>query len=232
MQPPYAALTKFRSTAVFNPWADVDTLDPRAPRGAPRAAPAARLARLKAHFDIEPVLLLVGEAAGYQGCRCSGIPFTHERLLMEQRVPRVVANGRLSRRARPWCEPSATVVWGALHALGLAERVVLWNAFAWHPYRPGEPHSNRRPTAAELDAGRPVLAGVLAAFAGVPVVAVGRVAEAALARLGCGPSAVLRHPSMGGAKLFREGLAAIAAKLSRHAPPRRPAAGLRGRRRR
>ncbi|MBS0393606.1 MAG: uracil-DNA glycosylase [Proteobacteria bacterium] len=204
---PYEALCEFRAPHVFNPWAQRDPLD----LDGPDAGPAARLARLRAHFSIRPELVLIGEAAGYQGCHFSGMAFTNEKLLLAGLVPRAAAAARLTARARPWCEPSATVVWGTLRALGIAERTVLWNAFAWHPHRPGTPYSNRAPDRAELEAGREVLEGVLGAFSRARVVAVGKVAERTLRSLGREPHAVVRHPSMGGASEFRRGLAALAA---------------------
>jgi uracil-DNA glycosylase len=210
---PYEALRAFRSRHVFNPWAERDPLDAAGGTEPHGLGPDGRLSRLKAHFATAPALVLLGEASGYQGCHFTGMPFTNEKLLVADRIPRVRVAARLTTRPRPWCEPSATVVWGALHALGLAEQTVLWNAFAWHPFRPGEPYSNRAPTRAELEAGRDVLDGVLGTFARARVVAVGKVAERTLRCLGREPYATLRHPSMGGANEFRGGLAVLAARL-------------------
>lgn len=210
---PYEALRAFRAPNVFNPWGEHDPLDLPAAGARPSAGPAGRLARLRAHFRVAPRLVLLGEASGYQGCHFSGIPFTNEKLLSAGGIPRIEPTGRLTHRARPWCEPSATVVWGALHALGLAEDAVLWNSFAWHPFKPGTPYSNRAPTRAELEAGRPVLEAVLDAFRGATVVAVGQVAARALQGLGRAPDAIVRHPSMGGATEFRAGLQALARAL-------------------
>jgi hypothetical protein len=210
---PLAALRKFSGSNVFNPWADADPLDALAGDGRVTRGPAARIARLTAHFRVSPALVLVGEASGYQGCHFSGIPFTNEKLILEGRVPRVIVAGRLTRRERPWCEPSATVMWNTLHDLGLAHRVVLWNAFAWHPFQPGKRYSNRTPTRSELAAGSVVLKAVLDIFATVPVVAVGKVAERVLRALGRAPTWTVRHPSMGGARKFRAGLEAIARAL-------------------
>jgi uracil-DNA glycosylase len=128
-------------------------------------------------------LLLVGEAAGYRGARVSGLPFTSERQLTG---------------AGP-AEASATIVHRVLAELGLEEHVLLWNVVPTHPHRPGEPASNRRPTKREIEASRSFLE-VLAD--GRDVVPLGRVAEAALGLAG------IRHPSHGGARAFREGLAA------------------------
>ena len=187
--------------AVFNPWRDRDDGTDAVPDAA-----AGRLDRLRAFFTTRPRWLLLGEAAGYQGAHVSGIPFTSERLLLEGAIPRVDISGRrLSTRTRPWSEPSATTVWGTLHGLDRADSTLLWNAYPWHPYRPGVLQSNRTPTPAERRAGLPVLEAVLEAFPGVRCFAVGRNAEASLADVGVTATA-LRHPSMGGAPAFREGL--------------------------
>ena len=186
---------------MFNPWRDHD-----AGTDAEDKAPIARLERLRAFLDTGARWLLLGEASGYQGAHVSGIPFTSERLLLEGVIPRVyIGNRRLSTRARPWSEPSATTVWGALHALKRSDDTLLWNAYPWHPHRPGVPQSNRTPTPTERRAGLPVLQALLAAYPGVRCFAVGRNAEASLAEVGVVATA-LRHPSMGGATAFREGL--------------------------
>jgi uracil-DNA glycosylase len=188
---------------VFNPWTQRDEANDGALNG-----PATRLARLRAHLSIAARRILIGEASGYQGCHISGIPFTSERVILAGEVPRVHADAaRLSLRHIPWSEPSATTVWGALHALGIAETTVLWNAFAWHPHEPGRPQSNRTPTRTERAEGMTALAALLEAFPDAELFAVGRHAELALQELGRAATP-LRHPSMGGARRFGEGLRA------------------------
>jgi uracil-DNA glycosylase len=124
----------------------------------------------------EAPILLVGEAPGYRGARISGIPFTSERQLT----------------ARGPAEATATIVHRVLDELGIAEQVLLWNVVPTHP---GTASSNRRPSPAEVKAG---LAYVRALINGRRVLAVGRVAEAALA------APYVRHPSHGGASAFRK----------------------------
>lgn len=193
---------------VFNPWTRRD-------RGtdARLNGPAARRTRLAAHLNTKPRRILIGEAAGYQGCHVTGIPFTSERLVMAGVIPRVASGGgRLSSRRLPWSEPSATTVWGTLRLLGIECDTVLWNAFPWHPYQRGVLQSNRTPTRAERTPGLVVLDALLAAFPATAVFAVGRHAEAALHDAGR-DAITLRHPSMGGATAFRRGLeAGIAAR--------------------
>jgi uracil-DNA glycosylase len=124
-------------------------------------------------------LLLVGEAAGYRGARVSGIPFTSERQLSG---------------AGP-AEATATIVHRTLAELDIEGDVLLWNLVPTHP---GTARSNRPPTRAEVDQSDPFLRELAA---GRRVVAIGRLAQA---RLG-GP--YVRHPSHGGAAIFRAGLA-------------------------
>jgi uracil-DNA glycosylase len=145
-------------------------------------------ARLRAYLDarLDAPVLLVGEAAGYRGARFSGLPFTSERQLTG---------------AGP-AEATATIVHRTLAELGVEKEVLLWNLVPTHPHRPGAPASNRAPTAAEIRAARPFLE-LLAV--GRRVVPVGRPAHEALG------GAYVRHPSYGGARAFRDGLAAVLA---------------------
>ncbi len=193
-------LQHFAAAHVFNPWAERNADD------LPHNDPAARSRRLRAHLSITPVRVLIGEAPGYQGCRITGIPFTSERLLLAGMIPRIASDqSRLSTRARPWSEPSATILWSALHESQLAQRTVLWNVFPWHPHRPRDPLSNRTPTRAECAQGLSILEVLLSGMADARVFAVGRHAQRALQELGR-EAEMLRHPSQGGATQFRRAL--------------------------
>lgn len=194
----FRSLSRKPGLHTFNPWTDHDPST-----DALRTAPADRLERLRAHLGISARYILIGEAAGYQGCKVSGIPFTSERLLLAGEIPRVCTDvDRLSSRARPWSEPSATTVWKTLRALGIAEQTILWNAFPWHPHKPGNVHSNRTPTASERELGLPVLERLLHLHPNATLFAVGRNAEWSLRSIQRDAFA-LRHPSMGGARQFR-----------------------------
>ncbi len=145
-----------------------------------------RLADYLASRSDAPVLL-VGEAPGYRGTRVSGIPFTSERQLSG------TGPG----------EATATIVHRVLGELGLAGSVLLWNVVPTHP---GTERTNRRPTRAEVDAGRRFLAPLAV---GRRTIAVGRVAQAALG------GEYVRHPARGGAREFAEGLSRALAELLR-----------------
>jgi uracil-DNA glycosylase len=158
-----------------------------------------------------PALLLVGEAPGYLGARRTGVPFTSERLLLAGIEPPglfgaqrgfvcATDDGRVS------AEQTATIVWREVQAAGRV--IVGWNAYPFHPHRPGLPQSNRTPRAAEIRQGQPFLAQACAIFAGVPVVAMGNTAARALTLLGVAHHKV-RHPAQGGARRFAAGLREI-----------------------
>ena len=200
----FRSLARMPGPHTFNPWADYDPSTDIS-----SSAPRERRERLRAHLSKPARYILIGEAAGYQGCKVSGIPFTSERLILSGEIPRISTNGnRLTSRARPWSEPSATTVWRTLFELGAAEHTILWNAFPWHPHKPQEPFSNRTPTPAERALGLPVLECLLSLYPNARLFAVGRNAECSMHSLGGRRAIPLRHPSMGGASLFRAQLTA------------------------
>lgn len=128
-------------------------------------------------------ILLVAEAPGYRGARVSGIPLTSERQLTG---------------AGP-AEATATIVHRVLEELGAKDDVLLWNLVPTHP---GTASTNRPPSRVEIELSATFLTELAR---GRRVVPVGRLAHA---RLG---GAYIRHPSHGGARAFREGLAAALA---------------------
>ena len=173
------------------------------------AAPERRVRNLRLYLRCfhSPRVILVGEAAGYAGCRFSGIPFTSEAQLTAPTALAWTAGLGLQptgSRALPWDELSARIVW---RALGERRDCLLWNAFPWHPCGPGGPLTNCAP-GSEAGAGLPVLRSLLALFPQARPVAVGRVAQRALSRLGI-DAPYIRHPSHGGRRAFEAGLAAL-----------------------
>lgn len=195
---------------LFNPWLDAGP-DDTALNDA-----EARIGRLAAHLACEPEFICVGEAAGWLGMKRAAVAFTSERLLLEGAIPRVpVPAGRLTTRRLPYSEPSATIVWKTLRQLGIAERTILWNALPLHPFKPGEPDSNRTPTDAELLQGAPAMRLLVEAFPQAKVVAIGRKSELLLGQMGIPTAGQVRHPANGGATAFSSGLAALKIGLSR-----------------
>ncbi len=166
-------------------------------------ARAIRLANLR-HYLREREqadVLAIGEAAGYQGMRWSGIAFTSEFDLLRWGDP----YQRSSRRSRPWKEPSGTIVHGVLEQFGVERRVILWNTVPTHPHRAGRPLSNRRPSRGEIVQGLAYAERLIEIVQPRVLVGVGRIATEAL-----GDRAVyVRHPAQSGATAFRNGMGAI-----------------------
>jgi hypothetical protein len=188
-------LIAYQGDGVFNQYRDRD------PQLGRHSAPAIRRTNLRHYLDAfsGASYLLIGEAAGYAGCRFSGIPFTGEaQLVGPDRLPWTQGLSlQQSSLGEPWRERSGTIVWEAFSG---RDDCALWNAFPWHPYGKG-PLSNRRPTQAELDSAAEALRCILALFGSAQVQAIGRVSEAQLRRLGV-HAPYIRHPSHGGKLRF------------------------------
>jgi len=156
---------------------------------------------------LQPALLLVGEAPGYNGCRLTGIPFSSEALVAEGVLDGTLfgaANGYRVAREPFTREQSAGIVWELLQRHRTP--ALCWNAFCFHPYAPGDPDSNRKPTRGEIDGTAPFLQELLTLFPSVKtVIAVGNSAETALSRLGIAHAKV-RHPARGGKPAFVAGM--------------------------
>jgi hypothetical protein len=209
--PLFELLTAYRSPRAFNQYRDVhpelDLL-----RGA-----AVRRRNLRRYLEAfaGARFVLVGEAAGYAGCRFSGIPFTCEAQLvgpepldwaLDLLGPAGDANGlaRSSARGELWVERSAGIVW---EALGKRTDCVLWNAFPWHPFGGADLLSNRSP-GRDLRDGLGVLRCLLSLFPSARPYAVGRVAQRALEAIGV-QAPYIRHPSHGGKRKFTAGVMAL-----------------------
>jgi uracil-DNA glycosylase len=217
-------LKKSPSGRVFNPWWEVDEQNDAA-----RNAPAIRRNHLRAYFQKRlgnARLAVIGEAVGYRGGHFSGIPMTSERLLLGRKKKfRLKADDfffdvKPRRTSKPencpdgFSEPTATIVWSTLLRLGVKpEEFVLWNAFPWHSFDSNRGMlSNRMPNKSERVAGLPVLNAFLELFPCDEVVALGKIASAQLEELNVNAHCV-RHPASGGAKLFRQQVAALVQEL-------------------
>jgi uracil-DNA glycosylase len=169
-------------------------------------APRIRLANLRHYLEERAGsdILAVGEAAGYQGARWSGIAFTSERDLARWGLP---YRGTSTTRKGGWSEPSGTIVHGLLNELGAERRVILWNTVPTHPYLPSQPLSNRRPARSEIAAGLLYAQRLIDLVEPRVLVGIGRIAAETL-----GSRAVyVRHPAQSGATAFRQGMRGILA---------------------
>ena len=156
---------------------------------------------------LEPSILLVGEAPGYQGCAITGIPFTSEFIISTHNTSGAL-NGCLAIGTKK--EPTATMVWGILDELLKSEKLptkpLMWNIFPFHPIKDGNINTNRKPNKEECVYGFNVLNELLDLFPTIEkIYAIGTVANKIL---NTHPKYVgmLRHPSNGGKRKFKEGM--------------------------
>jgi uracil-DNA glycosylase len=159
---------------------------------------------------IGPRMLLIGEAVSYRGGRLSGIAFVSEAVMLGGIDSHVLGADRGYRKATSGpklsTEASATMVWGTIR--DIEPLPMLWNAFPFHPFRPGNPYSNRAPAPAELEIGAHFIEWLLRLFPFDTIVAIGNHASASLTRLGVEHEKV-RHPSQGGKQKFVAGMANV-----------------------
>lgn len=202
---------------LFNPWFQRDPLHDHA-----EDAPEVRRRQFRTYLEERmgsAKFLFIAEALGYQGGHFTGIAMTSERILLGHQKERYgVRPDHVFREIQPertsspevnrngMSEPTATIMWGALVALGVNPyEVVLWNALPWHPYNPESPRgmlSNRTPTRDELESGLERLSDFMKLFPDAVPVAVGRKCEESLMNLGV-DAVQVRHPANGGAPKFR-----------------------------
>lgn len=208
------SLSHYRSAAVFNPWGEVDSQHERGERG-PEIRRQQLCSYLQERIGVADTLLCA-EAIGYQGGHFSGIPMTSERLLLgglghknlhAEMVFKNISPQRTSREdLKPlgFTEPTATIVWSFLAGQGIdPRRVILWNAFPWHPYHPDIGLlSNRTPKDEELVDGHQVLRQMLKLGKFKQIVAIGEKSALQLLQLDIAAIKV-RHPANGGAGKFR-----------------------------
>lgn len=158
-------------------------------------------------FRRRPCPVMVFEAPGYRGCRVSGIPVTSERIMLRG-IEKWGLFGAgytpTSDQTDGVSEMTATILWNALITYADAPPLI-WNTVPLHPHQPGDPLSNRTPTTAEQRDGAQMIEAMLEVFIPTQMLAVGRVAQRALAELGC-DAIPLRHPSQGGKPEFIRGL--------------------------
>lgn len=209
--------------SVFNPWWQMDEV-----HDAEKSAPKIRRHQLQNYLQQRLGVadtLLLGEALGYQGGHFSGIAMTSERLLLGHLaksgvLPEHVFNIAPKRTSKVdikplgFVEPTASIVWKFLIEKQINPfRIVIWNAFPWHPYKKKDGYlSNRTPHDEELQCGEKHLRNLIQIFNFRNIIAVGEKSHQLLNGMKI-PNVKVRHPANGGAGLFREQMKKIITPL-------------------
>lgn len=175
-------------------------------------AAAVRRANLWNYFacfeDLPPVFVLL-EAPGPRGCRFSGVPITSESQLLNPAFP--IYGDRTTRAGEPLSEYSANIYWRVLQPF--FPHFFTWNSFPLHPHDEENPMSIRTPGFREIADFDNLLRALVDVLKPKKVIAVGRRAEYALARINQ-PTHYVRHPSQGGARQFEEGILSVVRLLA------------------
>lgn len=212
------ALAAAELPSVFNPWRDRCAVHDRRDAAARRRDNLARL--LSAALDARVETIWIARDLGYRGGRRTGVPLTDEIHL--DRAAALMGGIALERATEgpAVAERTAAIVWRVLDEI--AQPVMLWNVFPFHPHDAGDPMSNRCHTRSEREATWPLLQALIEMLRPRQIVAIGRDAQLALGELGV-PTVAVRHPSYGGQREFTEGMYALyGVKEARTAAPRLP----------
>ena len=150
-----------------------------------------------------PPVLLIGEAPGPWGCRFSGIPFTSEKQLAENKLP---FKGLPSSTFNPpMAERSASIFWGTMATYH--PHFFIWNCIPLQPHPPEEPFTIRSPHRNELEGFNHILSKIVEIIQPKHIYSIGRKSEQAVKSLGLHPT-YIRHPSHGGKRDFQNGIRA------------------------
>lgn len=150
-------------------------------------------------------VLLVGEAPGYKGCCITGIPFTSGKVF--KNVSHQMLQELKTKILLPSIvgESTATIVWNYLATKD--KTPLFWNSFPFHPYRTGNPASNRPPTNVEIKIGSQILAEIIELYQPELIAGIGHKGIKALEFIFPTQTfTYIRHPSNGGKMKFIKGM--------------------------
>lgn len=151
-------------------------------------------------FEKKPEIVLVGEAAGYNGARFSGIPFTSEYQFVNDMLPFEGERSSIESHD-PHRELSATIFWNALKSFH--EKFIVINGIPVHPHNIYNKMSNRTPTLKEIKMFSPFVSRIIEVIDPIKVIAIGQKPVQSIERGSCKKDHVaVRHPSHGGSVDF------------------------------
>ena len=148
---------------------------------------------LKKMQNLNPKILLVGEAPGYKGCKLSGIPFTSEYHILHEEFFK--DDFAVFDKTKPDKEASACAIWEVLS--GINKLPLMWNIYPFHPMTADG--RNGKPKSRDIELGKKILENLLTMFNIEEIYCIGIKSMDALANHQLYRGYV-RHPSYGGRK--------------------------------
>jgi hypothetical protein len=195
------ALSQLVLDNVFNPYRDICAVHDQADAAAVRRSNLRTYLAAVAGLGVDT--LWMGRDLGYRGGRRTGLALTDEAHLPAVAQLYPGATPDRGTRGPVVAERTAAEIWAILKKLDSVP--LLWNVFPLHPFEPGNSLSNRRFTARELAQVESLNAELINWLGISHIVAIGQDAAQYAARYGVRVT-VIRHPSYGGIREFREGM--------------------------
>lgn len=198
------ALSEFKQKNVFNPYVDVCPIHDLAKAAEIRRQNLSSYLSAVESMGVDTIWM--GRDLGYRGGRRTGLALTDEHHLSEMAQLYPGCNPRQATRSGALAERTAAEIWAAIRSVKSAP--LLWNVFPFHPHDPDNPFSNRRFTNHELHKAEEFNNELIAWMNITRIIAIGQDAAHYAMRFGV-QVIVIRHPSYGGVREFREGIRQI-----------------------
>lgn len=145
----------------------------------------------------------MGRDLGYRGGRRTGLALTDEQHLSSMAQSYPGSNANRATRGPLVAERTAAEIWGMLSRI--KNRPLLWNVFPLHPHEAGDPFSNRKFTARELNVVRDLNHALISWLKIKRIICIGQDAAQYAESFGIQIECI-RHPSYGGVRDFRAGV--------------------------